>query len=222
MYSLPKIEALLLLCQTVDQFGNNMTTGGAKINITLDSEFTPLSYSVVDLGNGMYTVQYTPTVATTSASLAVVVDGSNALHSPFSITVLPGAVDPSLCVAWQTGQAQSTGLSHATAGLTVEFLLQLKDQFGNNLTTDGVREDVTISAQLVGGWKETQVMCNSNYVSAGQYVVRYSTDVSGTYYFTEMRVNGLNISNPTHTVLVVPSALSPQNSIAYGADVDGG
>ena len=83
--------------QGVDQFGNNMTSGGAVFVVKLSSD-SSASISVNDTNTGLYIVNYMTTVATNSAQWTITLGGAAIKNSPVATSVSPGPLSPANCV----------------------------------------------------------------------------------------------------------------------------
>jgi hypothetical protein len=123
--------------QLKDALGNNLTTGGATV--TLATTAGTLS-NVTDNGNGTYTATLTSATVTGTATITGKLDGDDIVDTE-TVTLAPGAASP----ATSTITAAPTTIT-ADGTSTSVLTVQLKDAFGNNLTTGGAT--VTLATTL--------------------------------------------------------------------------
>lgn len=142
--------------------------------------------------------------------------GEHILGSPFPITVTPGAMDFPYTTAF------GDGLTQATAGIPAQFVIQTKDQNGNNKTTDGDSFDVWID-----GNADLAPFDEPLYIGQGQYLAKYLPAVSGQYSLYVQTVDGfdiycgrgkLNKCSP-FALTIQPGPTTPHRSQALGVAV---
>ncbi|KAF1314868.1 Projectin/twitchin, partial [Globisporangium splendens] len=139
--------------------------------------------------------------------------GDHILGSPFAIAVTPGATD------FPHTTAFGDGLKTATAGIVAQFIIQAKDQHGNNKTTDGDSLDISIAGNVLLAPFEEPL-----YIGQGQYRVQYLPAVSGTYQLSIKTVDGIDIycglgkvnKCGPFRVTISPGATTPHTSQALG------
>ena len=85
----------------------------------------------------------TPTLPVQVIPAAALFQASHIVGSPFGLTVLPGSTDFPFTTAF------GPGLDSAVAGEPTTFIIQAKDQNGNNKTTPG---DDDFKIVLAGSW----------------------------------------------------------------------
>lgn len=78
----------------MDQFGNDMLTGGAHFTAKLDSQ-PELVFNLTDFNNGTYMFSYLPTVAV-DTNIRVQLNGTDIKNSPKDVTIYPGMNTPYL------------------------------------------------------------------------------------------------------------------------------
>jgi adhesin/invasin len=76
--------------QGKDQFGNDVTTGGATVELTVSGSNTAGPITAIDNGDGTYTVSYTPT-SSGPDQLDITLNGLPISGSPFGTTVAIGS-----------------------------------------------------------------------------------------------------------------------------------
>ncbi|KAJ0394774.1 hypothetical protein ATCC90586_000434 [Pythium insidiosum] len=140
--------------------------------------------------------------------------GDHVVGSPFAIDVTPGATDFPYTTAF------GDGLSAATAGVPAAFVIQARDQNGNNKTLGGDEFRVTINSAtaLLAPFAEPE------YLGNGQYRVQYLPGVSGTYQLSIQTLDGSEIqcgrgqsaACSPFAVTISPGATTPQTSQALG------
>jgi len=201
--------------QGVDQFGNNMTSGGATFIVVLSSD-PAASVQVIDHNTGLYTVTYTTTVATNAAQWSVTLGGQPLVNTPVATAVSPGPISPGSCFAEETGN--EIGLHGGEAGAALQFTIVLKDQYGNQLSTtiDPSQVSVTLTngQNVVSGTVDTSL--------AGYAVVSYTILTSGSYQLS-IKINNQPIQDSTFTIQISPSStIDPAGCVGFGSGLSGG
>ena len=90
--------------------------------------------------------------------------------SPFAMSVVPGRAD------YPHTTAAGAGLEGAVAGEPTEFIIQAKDERGNNRTLGGEEFQVTLQ-----GPGAVSLDFTPEYIGGGQYRVPYTATVAGEY-----------------------------------------
>ncbi|MCR2805246.1 invasin domain 3-containing protein [Paenibacillus soyae] len=128
-------STLTITVQLKDAFGNRLVTSGGTVSLEAVSGTIG---AVTDHQDGTYSAVLTSPTTTGSAGIAAKLDGK-ALTQELTVHYVPG--DASLAVSTiQTDAAEVIADGSSKAVVTV----QLKDAYGNNLTTGG--REVTLSA----------------------------------------------------------------------------
>ncbi|MFB2119968.1 filamin/ABP280 repeat domain-containing protein [Parapedobacter sp. 2B3] len=125
----------------LDEYGNPiMGVGGdLSVSVTGANAGIPVS-SVVDHGDGTYTVTYTPTTSGTD-NIAIVLDGTAINGSPYSSDVIHSALAKIILASDGTDLA---------SGATRELAVTLQDMYGNTVTS-GTESSLAVSfVQLTG------------------------------------------------------------------------
>jgi adhesin/invasin len=129
-------DPTVIIVTTRDANGNALTTGGetVAVNVTGANTATP---PVTDNGNGTYTASYTPTVVGID-NVAITLNGLPISGSPYSSTVstLNGV---QLAVAIQPSR-----FAQNTVPFIQQPVVQLQDEFGNDVSQAGVNVTATI------------------------------------------------------------------------------
>ena len=141
-------------------------------------------------------------------SLSIKLNDLHIHHSPFNVTVLPGMLSSIV------SSASGVGLSRATAGEEAHFIIQSKDDGGNNKVNDDAHFDVSLS--LIGNDDEVEVIGTASFIGNGQYLVPYTAFVSGQYTLVVSDENGESINGSPFSVRVYPNVLSGPHSIVEG------
>lgn len=200
-----------IVVQGVDQFDNIMLEGGAKFIASLSSQ-SDLKFNFTDFENGTYTFSYLPTLAS-SAEIHVTLDGIEIKDSPFSVSVVPGAVYPQNCIAFE--EPNESGLTGGIAGTQQQFEIQLQDFYGNNIT-DISGKEFDIAAFVAGPTNQSAMI---TYTTNGQYTASYTLDKSGEYHLS-VEINGtpIRIASGNKSVFIEPAAVNPVDCFAIGAE----
>jgi adhesin/invasin len=126
--------------QAKDQYGNNRTTGGSVVVVTV-SGTNSASPAVTDNGNGTYSASYTPAAAG-SDQVAITLGGTAISGSPYTSTV--AAAGTATTIALNAGNDQSTIVNTA-----VHIAPSVKVTDASNQPVEGVA--VTFAVTLGGG-----------------------------------------------------------------------
>ncbi|RHZ10616.1 hypothetical protein DYB31_002620, partial [Aphanomyces astaci] len=143
---------------------------------------------------------------------------SHIVGSPYLLNVIPGATD------FPYTTATGDGLRSSTAGNVATFIIQSKDQRGNNKTVDGDVFDVQLTG-TVGTTAKLTPFKTPEYLGQGQYLVSYKATVSGTYALS-IQIGGSPIycglgaalKCSPFTVVVTSGKTVPYTSTATGAN----
>jgi len=177
--------------QAKDQFDNNLTTSGGTV--TLNSTIGTVG-TVTDHGDGTYTATLTDDshavgVATVSGKIGGTTIGNNT-----TVAFTPGAAS----AANSTITADPTSINTDGGGSTIT--VQLKDQYGNNLTSGGT-DTVEVATGLYGS-----TMGPVTHNLDGTYTAVFSSTVTGPATISG-KVNGADMTH-TATVNVVAGAVT--------------
>jgi hypothetical protein len=123
-----------VVVQAKDQFGNNLTTGGAVVELTITGANNPGLIAAADNLDGTYTATYTPT-ATGTDDIAITLDGTAISGSPYtSVVSSGGAVQLAFLI----------GPTDAQAGVPIaDMQVAVQDADGNTVTS--YNEDVVLA-----------------------------------------------------------------------------
>jgi len=205
-----------ILIQAADEWGNMAIYSNAepyKTSISvasddIDTDKTKTSY----IGGGQYLVAIFP-IRTGQISLSIKLNDLHIYHSPFNITALPGTFSSLV------SSASGVGLSRATAGEEAQFIIQAKDEGGNNKVNDEAHFDVSLI--LVDSDDLVEVIGTTSFIGNGQYLVSYTAYVSGQYALV-VDETGENMHGSPFSVVVSPNVISGPHSIVEGQGLVGG
>ncbi|MFM7135836.1 MAG: invasin domain 3-containing protein [Planctomycetota bacterium] len=190
-----------LTIQLKDARGSNLVRSGGTVT------FAPLAAgqgtlgAVTDNNDGSYTVTYTAGTVAAPVTITPRLNGTPFTNTT-TVTLTPGAPT----VANSTA-APTAGSLTANGTATTTLTIQLKDAFGNNLTTSG--GTVTFAPLATGQGSLGSVVNNNN----GTYTVTYTAGtVAGPVTLTP-RLDGTPFTTPT-TVTLTPGAPTVANSTA--------
>jgi len=186
--------------QAADEFGNNMTVGGTKLNIIFAG---PGNYKqvcdVTDHENGKYSVSYTNTLGgdfLISATIWNPAMGYQSIHlSPFLGSTVASGADPARSYLYirspENPVYQDTATFRAVTGVHNYFYIQAVDRYGNKKTTGGDHFTSAIQGPVsVDGF----VSDNND----GTYVGTYVASAPGQYWlkvlYANIAVNGTPIA----------------------------
>jgi len=160
-------ETRLITVQLKDQFGNNLTSSRGTVTLATSLTGTALT-GVTDHTNGTYTATLSTTKTGTTTITGHLVDGPDVIDGAIldDAVVVIGEGKPAL--AQIDISASPTSIS--TDG-TSTITIQLKDQWGNNLSTQ--RGTVALTAVSKGA------ITAATYQTAGYYTATLSGDNRG-------------------------------------------
>ncbi|QIQ22228.1 invasin domain 3-containing protein [Zophobihabitans entericus] len=184
--------------QLRDQFNNNLITGGDTVDITVSGTPIGTQTAVQDNNNGKYTITTKSTVTGTDVFEYTV--NSDMGNGTASVTYLPGAADPTQSII------TADPVSIEANGVTLSTVtVQLRDQFGNNLTTSPNTVVISVPAGAIGNVSTT---VNNN---DGTYRVTTSSTTTGTDTFA-YTVDGTQ-GNGNATVTYISGGADPTQSV---------
>jgi len=198
-----------ILVQAADEWGNKAihcnaepyTTSVSVESDDIDTNKTTTSY----MGGGQYLVTIFPKKAG-HISLSIKLNDLHIHHSPFNVTVMPGTFSSTV------SSASGVGLSRTTAGEEAQFIIQAKDDGGNNKVNDDAHFDVSLSR--VDSDDEIEVIGTTSFIGNGQYLVSYTAFISGQYTLVVSDENGESINGSP--LIVSPNVMSGPHSIVEG------
>ena len=206
-----------------DAEGVGQSAGGDDFRVGLTSHGgVVLNASVADVGNGMYAIDYTPTVAGVYR-MDVTLGGVPVADSPYTVSVFPAPTSPAHCMA------MGGGLLEATAGVAATFLLTPRDSFGNARPLES--SDVfTVFVARRGAANPSGAVTSSSASSLslvwqpavvsdllnGTYGAEYTVKQAGTY-FVRAQLGGVNIMGSPFQATVLAARTNARASSALGA-----
>eukprot|EP01113_Clastostelium_recurvatum_P004024 TRINITY_DN1178_c0_g1_i1.p1 TRINITY_DN1178_c0_g1~~TRINITY_DN1178_c0_g1_i1.p1 ORF type:complete len:1144 (+),score=354.68 TRINITY_DN1178_c0_g1_i1:38-3469(+) len=196
--------------QSVDQYQNNMTMYSEGLSATLTlTNATTVAATVTYRNMGLYEISYQSTLAG-PVTINVSVNGTLIGAAPIASSIVPAIYSPANTYAY--GNMSGT----AMAGVTRTVFVQLVDAYMNTITVDQSPDlNITITAQD-GSSSGVEVV---TYIGEGIYSVEYTLTVTGDYDLF-IHINDSPISNPSHSVSVIPAAIYPPYS--YVSDTPDG
>ena len=185
-----------------DENGNSLETGGMARALWLEppSGGANIIGTCVDLLNGRYQGQYVPMELGTH-QLHITVNGFPVYGTPFPVNVLPGPTSGARCAV--TGE----GIVAAVAGIRAEFILQVKDIYGNDKVYGSGSE--TLSVVLTG---ISAFPADVKYIGYGKYLISYTAEAAGTYN-VRVIVDGEEPASGPFTVVVAPGPICAKCSL---------
>jgi len=190
-----------------DQFGNNLTAGGATVAFsTTGGSSTGAIGPTTDVGDGTYTATFTGLTVGTATTVGATINGTAVTTTLPTITVTAGAISPLTSVVTTSSGTVSSG---ATATLT----LQAKDSAGNALTTGGA----TVVFSRTGGTSTGTIGATTDHAN-GTYTAVFTADSAGTATTIQATIGGV-LAASTTTITVVPgNTTAAQSVITVSAD----
>ena len=212
MMTMIALEENTLLVQVNDYWGNKaiycneypFETSVVVEGTNVDTIQTRIRYN----GAGIYSVTVTNLIAG-NMNVSIKINDVEVKHSPFGITVLPGAFSTAKSLA------RGDGLVRATAGEEQHFFIQSRDLVGNDKIDDEAQFfDVRLT--LSDSENDVEVIGTYKFVGSGQYVVNYTCFVSGDYTMHIQDVAGVNVAGSPFLVAVAPAVMSGPHSLVVG------
>jgi hypothetical protein len=161
---------------TFDKYGNVLTNGGAKIDISIksiDGKYTGTS-SYLDNNDGTFHIEYTCQMAA-KYLIGVRINNVHISDSPFpfTITCAESSYLTAVCTL-ENGAPMHNSVHHLRAGETIKYFVQSYDRFGsiNQLGGDKYKS-------LCTGSQEVPVLCEE--LGKGRYIFTMSPIWSGQY-----------------------------------------
>lgn len=180
-----------------DAAGNHITTGGATVALSQAPPLGTLS-DVTDNGNGTYSATFTPGTTTGITTISGQVNGT-ALTTSVAITVAPSAGSA------ETSTLTASPLALTAGGSASTITVQLKDAYGNNITSGSAT--VTL-AQTPALGTLSAVTDNGN----GTYSATFTPGTSSGTVAISGAING-NAMTSAATLTISGGAASALTSI---------
>ncbi|KAK3289369.1 hypothetical protein CYMTET_3197 [Cymbomonas tetramitiformis] len=167
----------------------------------------PLECKVSDASAGEFRMDYMLTRAGEYV-LNVRLDNQHAGESPYSgVRLQVGAAYA------QESTAAGPGLEQSVAGMTSEFTLTTRDQYGNARSSGN--DVYTARLTLLNSAVSNVQFANVVDLGTGQYTVRYSLDLSGIYEVT-VALSGQDIKGSPFELEVLSSLTDPSSCYTRG------
>ena len=212
-----------LLVQTVDEYSNHLESNEPPhvYNVTVSIEHLSSTNTRVEgdfllLESGKISISFTPILSGVSF-LNILINNEHIKGSPFKIDVTAGNVGKS------SSTATGSGLSHAVAGETAEFIVQARDANGNPTTKIDHYFIACLQLSEVSNrpngadmsWgNQTKYDVKSISIGDGKHFIQYNATVSGTYTIQVMKpekFGGHEILGSPFSVFVSPSHVFFEN-----------
>jgi hypothetical protein len=190
--------------QAKDQFGNDVTVGGATVEITVTGANSAGPIAATDNGDGTYSAAYTPTGSGLD-QVAITLNGTPISGSPFSTTVAAGSPSQMLLFA---GNNQSAPVGSAVANNPT---IQVLDQSNNPV--QGI--SVTFTVTGGGGNVSSSTQLTDSNGLAGVVWTLGTTPGSNTI---SAAVAGLLGSPVEFSATAIPGGIDPASSTAVVPD----
>ena len=209
-----------------DSYQNHLTTGNDRPTmIAIGSNGITFRGQVIDYYNSSYKITYNPTlsgnylmyisigccVSSPAVGLSNELNSMNSLlihNSPYLLTVQPGVINASNCIA------VGTGILSGIAGELQTFTIYFRDSNKNpTFITNNVSQNITISIRFIRKLTQNSVIINNlNYLWLNNsVVVTYSVniaDIYDMYVDLDYRFNNTNpiLGSPFNTIITTNKA----------------
>ncbi len=190
-----------------DQFGNNLTTGGATVAFTTTGgTSTGTIGATTDQGDGTYTATFTGLTVGTATTIGATVNGTVVTTTLPTITVTAGAISPLTSVV-------STSSGTVASGATATLTLQAKDSAGNSLATGGA----TVVFSRTGGTSTGTIGSTTDHAN-GTYTAVFTADSAGTATTIRATIGGVLAASATTITVVAGNTTAARSVITVSAD----
>ena len=184
-----------------DQFGNDLTTGGAIVAFaTTGGTSTGTIGSTTDVGDGTYTATFTGLMVGTATTIGATINGTAVTTTLPTITVTAGAISPLTSVV-------STSSGTVSSGATATLTLQARDSVGNALTAGGA----TVVFSRTGGTSTGTIGPTTDHAN-GTYAAIFTADSAGTATTIRATIGGV-LAASTTTITVAPGNTTAARSV---------
>ena len=172
---------------------------------------------VIDNTDGTYTCTYLPVVASPNCKVAVTVNGTHVVGSPFAASVQPG------CTAAQATEVFGHGLNDGVAGQKNHFVIQTKDPFGNrcvhseagidhfNIT---IRPVHSLLPELDAYLRKYTVQPIVTDNEDGTHSVEYTADFAG-FYAVEVTLANVPVGDSPYNACICNPTIAFPSSINF-------
>ncbi|KAL7444122.1 hypothetical protein ACHAXM_009872 [Skeletonema potamos] len=214
--------------QAADKWGNKAINSDDEQHDTsllvqsneIDASATIITYR----GGGKYDICLMP-VLSGEMKLGIMLNGVDILGSPLSVLVHPGEFFA------ETSVATGVGLRRAQAGVPASFIIQSKDEGGNNKVQDEAlfnvtltlveRASIPVGLEIFGADATDEVVVTGaqSYIENGQHLIQYTCFEAGRYDLHINDLKGNSIAGSPFSVHVIPGQLSGSHSIITGQGI---
>ena len=201
----------------VDQFGNELATGGHSLESSISTHAGCFPVQVNDLQNGSYALQYHhPRGGTEICFLDVLLDGQHISGSPFKVSMKSVAE-----AIYST--AVGSGLESARAGEPASFLVTAMDSTGFAVDLASMAD---LSIAIVNSADDGDVVrryltANVHRSNAGCYSVQYTAELSGRCKI-DVQIQGISLPASPYTVPIASGPVYPERCRVSGVGLDSG
>jgi len=200
-----------------DAFGNPIITCNQTIPVTFNASLqlkgavvAPVLY--VSCSKGVYTLNYTETIANDGYSLSVMINNIPIAKSPFNIEVTAARE-----ISATMTTAAGVGLYNATAGVPAPVTIMAEDRYGNpNTRCDAAWADFDLE---LFSTTNNSLTCSGQVIgcdAASGYTAQWTCYIA-TVYTLSIQYQTTPINNGTvYIPTVVPGPLTGPKTNAYG------
>lgn len=199
-----------LVTATLRDLNNNLISSGVLVTFNKSGGTSTGAFSsVVNVGGGVFTTEYSGLTAGTSQTLTISVDGV-ALSPSVTIQVVPGA--PVVANSTLTASAPTV-----VSGNFVTVTGTLRD-----INNNPVETGITVSFSKSGG-TSTGTFNSVTNAGLGAYNIRYTGVLAGTSQDIKVLVNGVDLGLNTSIAVLpgVPSASTSTLSLSSSSVASG-
>ena len=205
-----------------DRFGNKISTGDVSLEMHMflrqrSGALSEVEYLNTSFASGVYTAEYFRTLAGTY-TFTVAINDKAMYSSPYTLSVLAGAVAASRCSAFQTYRTDlasatlgsefglQTGIYGGRANAPIKIIIVVRDTWGNNVNIAGVPFVVSVTGSSTVGAQQNlgggYVLVDVTPTSTGtiSLSVNYDSNAIMGSPFTSIKVNAPGAISAAQTV----------------------
>lgn len=198
-----------------DRFQNNITTGmppNYQLMGVWDKAAAGNNVSFVLQADGTYSGTYA--INTAGAYRLTVMLGPQGQLGAINGSPFPVSITARTTTAPDQSIATGAGLTSAAAGVNASFIVQARDQFGNDIPSSDASISVSFSDDS-GVPLQLASSATQNQANKGTFTVSYVPTVAVSTR-VHVNLNGSPIKGSPFIVNVAPGALDPKNCFAEG------
>jgi len=206
-------ESEFLVVQSRDQFGNALQSTSDTYVATVATDEESVAVAVHSMGAGQYNVSFTPTQIG-SYQVRILLDNTTHIGgSPYALEVIPGdaSATKTHVLTSDDDDVYGDGYSAAQSNVESTFVVQLRDEFNNTLTTNSTASFSLSTLQCAS--MNVSVDCAD--IGDGRMQCVYTPIQSGACLL-RLQIAAVSIVDAPFAVTVAAGPVSAAHCFAYG------